>query len=554
MSDKLDRALTTIPDVELLEVGLDWATSTGVFSFTEDDLVSAIASQADPGVRTPIVKLGHVDPRFDGQPAFGRVENLRLTNNGQTLVGDLVAVPVWLASIMGSAYPRRSIEGFFSAETQTGNRHPFVLTALALLGDAYPAIDTLEDVSACYGSEVPTLVPVGDLTEIAATGALVRATRVEDIMPEVKAGTLTRTPVRASTSASQVVDAFYGSRTADQQWWWVRDVLVDPSELLVDDDEGSLYLVAYTVDGDDVTFGEPRKVKAEYREVAARAYPAQVVAASYGDPVAAGRPEPSTASEGEGGTLSPNETDSGTTLPGEAPTKGEPMNLTEEAKATLRANLGLPVDATDEDVSAAILEAATKTGTAEAGADTITGGTDDEGARMGIEADPDKATTTAPAPPAGSPADEGDRQVADAEPPAASPAASPAIPEGMALIDQATLADMQARLAEASELVAANRKAEIDGLLREAVRAGKFSRAQADKVYRPRLESKDPVEAASWRETIKAMAGNAVPVIERGAALDGETLSADDKSYPASWAASVEASRRGTSTLIRKVD
>jgi hypothetical protein len=143
-------SLVTLPNVELLEVGTDWATSTGTFDFDMEDLKSCIASQDDPAVRTPVVKLGHIDPRFDGQPAIGRIENLRLTNNDQTLVGDLVAMPLWLAKVMYTAYPRRSIEGNLDVTTRTGNTWDMVLTGVALLGTSYPAIDTLEDIQALW--------------------------------------------------------------------------------------------------------------------------------------------------------------------------------------------------------------------------------------------------------------------------------------------------------------------------------------------------------------------------------------------------------------------
>ena len=164
-------ALVTVPNLELLEVGEDWATSTGSFTWSLKDLQSAIASQDDPFVRTPIVKLGHVDKRFDGQPSLGRVKNLHLSDNGQTLLGDLVGTPTWLAECMASAFPRRSIEGYFDFTTKSGNNWPFVLTGLALLGDSYPAIESLEDVQALFGGQPPILVPASDIEHMADVAA-----------------------------------------------------------------------------------------------------------------------------------------------------------------------------------------------------------------------------------------------------------------------------------------------------------------------------------------------------------------------------------------------
>ena len=65
------------------------------------------------------------------QPSVGRIENLRLTNNSQTLVGDLVGVPVWLAKVMPSAYPRRSIEGFFEYPSRIEKLSPEELRRVA---------------------------------------------------------------------------------------------------------------------------------------------------------------------------------------------------------------------------------------------------------------------------------------------------------------------------------------------------------------------------------------------------------------------------------------
>lgn len=110
------------------------------------DLASAVlASRVLPH---PVIKLGHSDPRFGGEPSLGTVRNLRLDNDGTTLVGDLHNVPAWLADNMTSAYPQRSIEaiGNYSSDT---HQFRFAMTALALLGADWPAVtslDTLQDL------------------------------------------------------------------------------------------------------------------------------------------------------------------------------------------------------------------------------------------------------------------------------------------------------------------------------------------------------------------------------------------------------------------------
>lgn len=92
--------------------------------------------------------MGHTDSRFDGdgEPALGWIENLRLADGGNTLVGDLVGVPSWLNDVMASAYPDRSIEGAYGRRCALNHTHPFVLDGLALLGVTRPGVGTLKPI------------------------------------------------------------------------------------------------------------------------------------------------------------------------------------------------------------------------------------------------------------------------------------------------------------------------------------------------------------------------------------------------------------------------
>jgi len=146
--------LRTLVGVDLIRVG-SWEASTGAFIPTPGDLAAAVAA-FDAGVlRKPILKLGHVDPRFDGEPAVGFVDHLRLSDGGRTLLGDFAAVPAWLADVMASAYPDRSIEGRYDYADPTGRVWPFLLTAVALIGVAAPAIGSLQSLQDRYGLAEP---------------------------------------------------------------------------------------------------------------------------------------------------------------------------------------------------------------------------------------------------------------------------------------------------------------------------------------------------------------------------------------------------------------
>ncbi len=146
-------ALATIPNVELARTG-SWALSTGRWNPKPEDFTAAVAALNCPAVKPARIRLGHVDPRFDGEPAVGHIGNLRVEAGGHSLVGDLDKVPAWLPTVVNAAYPDRSVEGVYGHVCSVGHTHPFVLTGLALLGVAAPGVGTLrtiDDVGALYG-------------------------------------------------------------------------------------------------------------------------------------------------------------------------------------------------------------------------------------------------------------------------------------------------------------------------------------------------------------------------------------------------------------------
>ncbi|WP_194786667.1 hypothetical protein [Mycobacteroides abscessus] len=145
--------LRTVRGVELVKVG-SWEISTGTWTVTAADLKAAVAAHAAGVLRKPVIKLGHQGPMRDAAPALGHVDGLRLTDDGQTLVGDLINVPARLAAVLASAYPDRSVEALIDYQDTDGTVWPLVLSALSLLGATAPGIDTLrslQDVTDLYG-------------------------------------------------------------------------------------------------------------------------------------------------------------------------------------------------------------------------------------------------------------------------------------------------------------------------------------------------------------------------------------------------------------------
>jgi hypothetical protein len=147
-------ATTTFKDVQLVKAGT-WGGMTGRSTITSEDLADAVAAYADPEIDRGVIKIGH-DGDLNlatGQPALGWVENLRLSEDRQTLLGDLTNIPSKLASIIPRAFRRRSVEMTLGAKTPSGKTYRAALTGLALLGAKAPAVKGLDDILSLYAAE-----------------------------------------------------------------------------------------------------------------------------------------------------------------------------------------------------------------------------------------------------------------------------------------------------------------------------------------------------------------------------------------------------------------
>jgi Mu-like prophage I protein len=152
--------LVTVPNIELMKTGT-WEISTGKWTVTPELIAAAVAAHNSGALRKPVIKLGHNDERFTGDPALGFIDNLHVSEDGNTLYGDMIGVPEGLAKIMPSAYPDRSVEGMYDYTAPDGSDHPFILTGLALLGATGPGVKTLkslQDVENIYEIDIAAAV------------------------------------------------------------------------------------------------------------------------------------------------------------------------------------------------------------------------------------------------------------------------------------------------------------------------------------------------------------------------------------------------------------
>ncbi|MGV9666942.1 phage protease [Nocardia niigatensis] len=470
-------ALSHLAQVELMRVGT-WDASTGRHTFTPDDLAYAVAATDCPAVHRPRIKLGHTDPRFDGEPAVGWVDHLAVVDGG-TLIGDLVGMPGWLATpdvnghtVIASAYPQRSIEGEYDYMCALGHCHPFVLTGLALLGITDPAIGTLaslQDVAALYGVA-------------ASSGPRTGGTRITVHLKGETMPSPSPRQVAAGVTTEDVRRKFYDTAPWSQ---WIEEFHLDPLQLIVlDDNTGTRERVPVVVDpaGDGtegVTFGTAVPVVVRYDDATPAADPtasdpaAAAVAASKivryasraesrpGRPAAAAAP------------AAPASADSTNT-----PTQGgSGVEITNEQLAALRTALGLADTADLNAIITAIQDLAT------AAADQA-------------------------------------QQDAQAQADAAAQVAAGRLPAGAVAIDTGRLAALEADSREFKAHLARQRTAEIDVALSTAISEGRITPANRE-TWRKTLDA----DLDHGRTLLASMAPNtAVPVSELGHATEAADI------------------------------
>ncbi|AYD81504.1 head maturation protease [Arthrobacter phage KBurrousTX] len=142
----------TVEGVPLVKTGT-WSASTGPKAVTKEDLAAIVEAHESNVLDKGVLKKGHLDPRhenptWDGDPAYGQVDNLRLSEDGETLLGDYINVPEDLAESLPSAYPNRSAEiawgvAIKDAAGKVTKQFKAALAGVALLGRTPPAVKGL---------------------------------------------------------------------------------------------------------------------------------------------------------------------------------------------------------------------------------------------------------------------------------------------------------------------------------------------------------------------------------------------------------------------------
>ena len=461
MPDPVFLSGEAVPDylkgVELMTAGMEWKSMNGSCTITMEHLADAVRAYRDPHIQPPRIKLGHTSPingdhpnhdAFaevgDAEPAFGIFRNLRLENDGAVLVGDADNVPAWLAEAALSAYPNRSAEGDWNVvggatdvQTNGGQRYSFVCTAVSLLGVYLPAITDLEDLQ--------TLIVSGPaaLTESQA-------------------------PVAAAADPGAAMSVSYDTiwersiqwlREHKPEWpySWTRDIRVDPDECIVDDDEGHIWALPFSTDGaNTITYGPDLTPKAPPQFPDAKApIAASRLVASFARPT---KPSPNPAAAAAS-------TQAASARP---EPEGVNMDMDDDVREFLVAQGFDPETVTEVQINAA---------------------------RLLMAEQPEATGPETPETPETPEAKAGDTPEAESETPAPEPervpvAASRQIPEGMSLIDSATLAELKAGATAGTQLAREKATETRDRVLSAARDEGRFPPARL--AHYTRLYDADP--------------------------------------------------------------
>lgn len=388
-------------------------------------------------------------------------------------------------------------------------------------------------------------------------------------MPDVRAAAEPVPAVQSALNVEEVARAYY-DRIPASSWAWIREMWIDSTDggsfLIVEDDAGYIWRVPFTITGRDVDFGDPSRVRVEYEdagdgngdETSVRTEQPETQArlmARFSRPAGEDRPaviynrRPT-----EGGVSASGDTPSpaapaptpdddadpvraGVAAPAAPETEGSIMDPKE-----LRRRIGLPEDATDEQVASRLDTLADATpadgdggptstteqppqGATDDGGDTGTDGgeggeqteptatpADDDGEQPGEqpggEQEPTETTDATPAPVAASGTPDRARLMDDLR------------AAGLAVIDSDRLNRLEAAANEVDNIRERDRVAARDALLDEAIRQGKF--APARRKHFASLYDADP---EGTTDTIKNhLAAGAVPVDETGHGDGGDTV------------------------------
>lgn len=513
-----------VKNCPIVSTGIEYPLASGPHTFTESELFDAVAALKDPAIVAPRIHLGHSSEYNealigDAEMAFGRIDSstMVLGDNNQTIFGDYL-VPEWLGMVMPIAFPNRSVEASLMVETATGKDWEMVINCVSLLGIYWPGCQVLEDLPMWYGGDIPAGVEFDDA---------LAAKLAPQLKVAARGGGMAQETLQADADTSRIRRQFYdqaqhgGLVTPDEEtdtwWWWIRGERYAEGGgmylIVEDEDDGDLYRFDVSLSGDDVSFGDAVPVTVDYPPKATASLAAVVagmavidkdlvVHASRAD---TGGPEPST-------------------------TKGA-STMDDAKRKALAASVGLPEDATEEQIRAKlkVVRAAAEDAGEKIGDDPEVPGEGGE-PKEGTHQTPPGTSPSGTAPsgaeePVPDPADDADDDV-DAT---------------TVRVDKNVWEETRAGAALARKHEDEAVTGRIDTELTAALKEGKFKPADAPK-YR-KILARNFEEGKEILDTLQA---GQIPLEERGALGGGEddtNLAGVGDGLPDSWFPEVSAKR-----------
>jgi len=155
MPKKKELETCELKDIEIFSAG----TWNGDI-YTEQDIESLVSAFEKTKEKVkPFLKLGHNNSQelleSDGLPAAGWISGLRKV--GEKLVADFIGVPKAIYELItAGAYRTVSSEIYWNFGLD-GEKYPYLLKAVALLGADIPAVSNLKDIMSLYAKGEPAL-------------------------------------------------------------------------------------------------------------------------------------------------------------------------------------------------------------------------------------------------------------------------------------------------------------------------------------------------------------------------------------------------------------
>lgn len=145
-------------NIEGIEIFAAGTWNSDIYSISDLDKMVEAYNKTKTKVK-PFLKLGHNKMQSlleaDGLPAAGWIDNLRRV--GEKLVADFVGVPKAIYELIKAGSYRTVSSEIYWNFALDGEKYPYLLKAVAILGADIPAVSSLKDIMSLYAKGEPAM-------------------------------------------------------------------------------------------------------------------------------------------------------------------------------------------------------------------------------------------------------------------------------------------------------------------------------------------------------------------------------------------------------------